>query len=396
MSTMRGKFVTQSWPANPAGQTVKERRGGIFQAFIPDLIADLDLELSGELASSLEDATRNLIELNTRSPKLASLEAVARYLLRQESLASSRIEGLQLGARRIALADFGQDSIGDSKAVDIVGNIDAMRIAVEIACRSEKIKPADILEIHRILLRFGRDEAIAGKWRTSQGWIGGVQPTHAAYVPPPHTEIPQLIGDLCGLLNRTDLPVVAQAAIAHAQFENIHPFPDGNGRVGRCLIHMVLKRRGTTPHFVPPISVILAARRNQYFAGLEDFRSDGLYRWVAFFADVVSTAIRQTTHLSNLLDELECEWLKRFENKLRSDSAARRIMTILPGQPILDVATVMRELNLSDRAAGNALNELETREVVRLIGAKVRGRVWECPAVFELMNKFEKTLLSNN
>lgn len=121
--------------SHPAGQTVKERRGGIFQAFILDRIADVDLEFSGELASSLEDATRKLVELNATSPKLTSLEAVARYLLRQESLASSRIEGLQLGARRIALADFGQNSIGDSKAADIVGNIDAMRIAVEIAVR---------------------------------------------------------------------------------------------------------------------------------------------------------------------------------------------------------------------------------------------------------------------
>jgi Fic family protein len=319
---------------------------------VPDPIADLDLLLPGEVAGALETASATVHELNVSPLKLVSLEAVARHLLREESLASSRIEGLALGHRRIALADYDLEQADDHKAADIVGNIRAMTQAVELGAGARAFTPDDVLAVHRTVLRFGEDEPIAGKWREKQGWVGGQVPTHAAYVPPPHEEVPRLMEDLCEFINRTNMPATAQAAIAHAQFENIHPFIDGNGRVGRCLIPTVLRRRGLTPNYVPPVSVILAARRNHYFAGLEDFRGDGLYRWLDFFADATDTAAREAAGLAATMDDLQGRWLERFPRPPRADSAVRRVVAVLPAHPVLDVRVVMNRLGISERAAG--------------------------------------------
>jgi Fic family protein len=392
MGRARGHYVTKTWTGQPGAQTTAERRGAKYRAFVPDPIAELNLLLPGEVASALETASTTVRELNAAPLKLVSLEAIARHLLREESLASSRIEGLALGHRRIALADYDLEQADDHKAADIVGNIRAMTHAVDLGADAKAVTPEDVLAVHRTMLRFGEDEPIAGKWREKQGWVGGQVPTHAAYVPPPHGEVPRLMTDLCDFMNRTDMPAIAQAAIAHAQFENIHPFIDGNGRVGRCLIHTILRRRDLTPNYVPPVSVILAARRNHYFAGLEDFRGDGLYRWLDFFADATDTAAREAEGLAATIDDLQQRWLERFPRPPRADSAVRRVIAVLPAHPVLDVRVVMNRLDVSERAAGAALAELEDVGVLKQVTKRIRGRVWECPDLFEVIREFEAAL----
>lgn len=392
MGRGRGHYVTKTWTGEPGAQTSAERRGGIYRAFVPDPIAELELLLSGEVAGALETASATVRELNASSLRLASLEAVARHLLREESLASSRIEGLALGHRRLALADYNLGQTDDPHAADVVGNIRAMTEAVELGAKARKITPSNILAVHGTMLRFGVDEPIAGKWRDKQGWVGGQVPTHAAYVPPPHGEVPRLMKDLSAFMNRTNLPALAQAAITHAQFENIHPFADGNGRVGRCLIHTVLRRRGLTPNYTPPVSVILAARRNHYFDGLEDFRGDGLYRWLDFFADATETAAREAGRLAATMDDLQEQWFERFPRPPRADAAVRGVIAVLPAHPVLDVRVVMNRLDISERAAGAALAELEQVGVLKQVKKRIRGRVWECPDLFRVIREFEADL----
>lgn len=392
MGRGRGHYVTKTWTGEPGAQTSAERRGGRYRAFVPDPIAELELLLPGEVAGALETASAAVRELNASPLRLVSLEAVARHLLREESLASSRIEGLALGHRRLALADYDLGQTADPQAADVVGNIRAMTEAVELGAEAKRITPSNILALHRTMLRFGVDEPIAGKWRDKQGWVGGQVPTHAAYVPPPHGEVPRLMKDLCAFMNRTDLPALAQAAIAHAQFENIHPFADGNGRVGRCLIHTVLRRRGLTPNYIPPVSVILAARRNHYFDGLEDFRGDGLYRWLDFFADATDTAAREADRLAATMDDLQDRWLERFPRPPRADAAVRRVIAVLPAHPVLDVRVAMNRLDISERAAGAALAELEQIGVLKQVKKRIRGRVWECPDLFRVIREFEADL----
>jgi Fic family protein len=389
----RGRYVKARWAPDPGALTRGARLGSVYLAFVPDPIAELEFALPAAVAGDLEDAALAIAHLNDSAVDFSPLEGVARQLLRSESSASSRIEGLEVGHRRIALADFDERS-ADAKAADIVGNIRAMRQAIEIAAGPDPIDPDGLLKIHRTLLRFGADEPIAGRWRDRQGWIGGMYPESAAYVPPPPEEVADLVEDLCRFLLREDMPALFQAAIAHAQFETIHPFVDGNGRVGRCLIHAVLRRRKLTPHYVPPLSLILAARRDAYFAGLEAYRSgdDGLYGWAGFFAENAAIAARKAGRLAVDIQSLQERWLERFPNPPRRDAAARRMLVLLPAYPILNVATAMRELSVSDRAAGEALGQLQKAGIVRLMARRVHGRAWECPDMFTLVQEFEQSL----
>lgn len=389
----RGRYVKGRWAADPGAQTRAARLGSVYLAFVPDPIADLDIALPAAIAADLEDATLAIAFLNQLGPQAPPLEGVARQLLRSESLASSRIEGLNVGHRRIALADF-DERAADAKAADIVGNIRAMQQAIEIAAGPDPINPDALLQIHRTLLRFGSDEPIAGRWRERQGWIGGMYPESAVYVPPPAGEVMELVGDLCRFLERDDMPALFQAAVAHAQFETIHPFIDGNGRVGRCLIHAVLRRRGLTPRYVPPLSLILAADRDAYFAGLDAYRGgdEGLYEWAGFFAETAATAAGEACRLAAEIRSLQQSWLERFPRPPRSDAAARRLLALLPAYPVLNVAVATRELGISDRAAGEALGQLQEVGVIRLVTKRLHGRVWECPELFALVSDFEQSL----
>jgi Fic family protein len=389
----RGRYVKGRWASDPGAQTQGARLGSVYLAFVPDPISELDVSLPTAVAGELEDAALAIAHLNDSAVESPLLEGVARQLLRSESLASSRIEGLEVGHRRIALADF-DDRSADVKAANIVGNIRAMQQAIEIAAGPDPIDADALLKIHRTLLRFGTDEPIAGRWRDSQGWIGGIYPESAVYVPPPPGEVPGLVDDLCQFLQRDDMPALFQAAVAHAQFETIHPFIDGNGRVGRCLIHAVLRRRELTPRYVPPLSLILAANRDAYFSGLETYRSeeDGLYGWAAFFAETAWTAAREAGRLATDIQSLQERWLERFSRPPRSDAAARRLLALLPAYPILNVAIAMRELSISDRAAGEALGRLQEVGVVHLVTKRVHGRTWECPEMFALVHEFEHSL----
>ncbi len=161
--------------------------------------------------------------------------------------------------------------------------------------------------------------------------------------------MPELVDDLCEFMHRDDVSPVAQAAIAHAQFETIHPFGDGNGRMGRCLIHTLLRRRGVAPTYVPPLSLVLATDKNAYVAGLEDFRLDEVDRWVAQFAEAVEDSAEIALNLPRRLAEPKAEWVARAE-PMRADSTARAILDQLPSFPII-TAAIAAELAGRSRVA---------------------------------------------
>jgi Fic family protein len=179
---------------------------------------------------------------------------LARRLLRAESVASSRIEGLVLSQRRLARAEAEEADARDETARSVLGNVVAMEHAVALGAGAKPLRLKDVLDIHRVLMLATTTPRIAGELRERQNWIGGnaYNPGRADFVPPPPEHVKGLMNDLVAFMNRTDLPPVVQAAIAHAQFETIHPFADGNGRVGRALIHVVLRRRGLAPRSSRP------------------------------------------------------------------------------------------------------------------------------------------------
>ena len=192
----------------------------------------------------------------------------------------------------------------DLTANEVLGNIEAMEWAIGAATDTGWITLPLLQETHRRLLAGTRLELQGGKLRTEQNWIGGssYNPCTAVFVPPPPERVEALMEDLCAFCREDRLPTLVQAALAHAQFETIHPFVDGNGRTGRVLIHLILRIRDVAPRVVPPISLILATRSQDYVDGLTRTRYSGnslgieahagLNNWLGVFASCTRRAVR--------------------------------------------------------------------------------------------------------
>jgi Fic family protein len=243
------------------------------------------------------------------------------------------------------------------------------------------------------LFRGTRDEPSGGLVRDEQNWIGGSSsgPADADFVPPPAEFVWPALEDLAAFINRTDLPPVLQAAVVHAQFETIHPFLDGNGRVGRALIHVVLKRRGLTPFYVPPISLVLAGRAGRYVQGLTDYRFGNENAWYLTFAEAVESAADGARDFIASVRALQEDWRTRAGNP-RPQSAAAKLIDALPAHPVVNLKTVQEVLDMSPEAARQALNRLEQAGVLRQVSVGRRNRAFESEGLFALLDAFEGEL----
>lgn len=382
------ELVDRIWEGGGYGAR-RDRKPFRYQSFLPDPVGDLDHPLAGRAADAVTTATAAVGALQ-RVGAGHDLEALAAPLLRAEALGSSVIEGLRASNKRVALAAH-EPLTADGVARAVLGNVRAMERAVEIGSTQRPLRLDDLVEIHHTLLEGTSEERFAGVVRTDQNWIGGrgLSPADASFVPPPEDHVPGLLDDLVGLLNRDDLPAVSQAAIAHAQFETIHPFGDGNGRAGRCLIHVVLRRRGLTPHLVPPISVVLSTNAPRYIAGLTDFRQGHLDDWIGVFADAVTAAAEATGRLSTKIDAL-LESLAERAGSPRADSVARKIILGLPAQPVVSAETTASRYDVTATATRAALNRLqETGVLIPTRVGRRRNREWMSDELFQLLDTFE-------
>jgi Fic family protein len=391
-----GHYVKRLWEPDPRAQGgLNARRGGLYQAFVPDPLAGRSFQLDEDVHLTLHQATKLLERLQHAPTRIATLGAIAQNLLRSESVASSRIEGVLISHKRLARAAHqgpGKRRI-DNRAAEVLGNVEAMKQAIELGAEARPIEVPDLLEIHRLLLRFTEDREIAGVVRTAQNWIGGsdYNPIAAAFVPPPPEHVPDLLDDLCRFAARDDLPPIVQAAIVHAQFETIHPFADGNGRTGRALVYSVLRRRGEVSTYIPPISLVLVHTPKHYIGGLTAYREGDVSEWCDAFAGAVARAAEEAEHLAAAIEALEEKWLERA-GALRKDSAARVLIGALPEQPVIDVASAQRLTDRSGEAASGALTRLEEAGILRRLNERKWGRLWECDELLDLVEEFEESV----
>jgi Fic family protein len=361
-----------------------------YRAFVPDPVGDYLPKLSAATSALSERAGAAVRELNTPSEELHSLEGLARQLLRSEALASSAIEELLISHRKLARSEAGAGG-SDRRAREVLGNVRAMERALEIGSGMGDLTVDDILSIHREIAIVSPLDQIAGRLREVQGWIGGWSPPGAAFVPAPPEHVPELVDDLCEFMNRDDISPVAQAAIAHAQFETIHPFGDGNGRVGRCLIHTLLRRSGVAPSCVPPVSLVLVTDKDAYVDGLEEFRRDQVDRWVAQFAEAVEGSAEIALSLSKRIADLKAEWVTRAE-PMRSDSTARAILDQLPSFPIITAAIAEELTGRSRVAAINGLDHLRQAGILTRHRNQRKGDSWEAKEALAILSDFEAGL----
>ena len=355
----------------PAGIEVPiEWRGRRTTAFVPELLAMRDLTLSSEAVARVARAQAAVEHGAEAMPE--DYAALARLLLRAEGVASSFVEGVTAPVVEIVLAEAG-DGSGPSAAAWIAANLAAVTEALGEA-HAGPLSVETLCGWHRTLMTGSPTPAHhVGVVRTEQGWIGGTSPFDAHLVTPPPEYLPDLLDDVVEYVNRDDLDPVSQAAIAHAQFEQIHPFADGNGRVGRVLIAWILVRRLSlvTP---PPVSTCIAADVGGYASGLVSFRLGEHERWVRWFADSVSGAGRQQQELVARVEQLRREWRERLRTpqegarRLRSNAAAWRAVELVPRHLVLTAPLVADELAVPLKTATAALRDLVAADVLTEYG----------------------------
>jgi Fic family protein len=402
--------LLRSWwePTLGSGLTRQDRRGCAYDAYVPDRLENRAFVLDGSVAADVTDAERAIAELDHRALALGNTETLARLLLRAESVASSRIEGLEIDPRRLLRADAAQQSgqpPNDVTAAEVLANIDAMTYATTAVGAGDEITPDHLIETHRRLLVGTRHSEYAGQVRKVQNWIGGssYNPCNAAFVPPPPDLVADLLVDLCRFCNADALPAAAQAAIAHAQFETIHPFVDGNGRVGRALIHMVLRKRGLARRVLPPISLVLATRANDYVQALNATRYRGeptseeatrsANDWIALFSGACTRAAHDAEAFEQRITQLQREWRERL-GPVRAHSAVHALIEVLPGAPVLTVRSAVELTKRSLPAVNQAIARLVEAGILEPRQGRARTRTFEAREVIEAFIDLERRLAS--
>jgi Fic family protein len=390
-----GRRIQLTWQHDPTLYAPpRYRRACRYEAYVPDLLRELTFTLEAELAGLVSEAEGAIRRLNEVAyPGLAPL---ARLLLRTESIASSRVEGMQTGVRELARAEARMDAgerVGPT-AVEVIANIDAMTLAVEDAAAAERFGVQEILAIHRRLMERAPNAHVAGRIRTGQNWIGGNDhnPCGADFVPPPPEHVAPLLEDLCGAIADELLPPLVQAALVHAQFETIHPFDDGNGRTGRALIHVVLRRRGIAPAYVPPISVMLAASRDRYIRGLTRFREDGLAEWIEHFAGAAAGAAHLAKAYLDAVQALTGCWraqLAASAHAPRAGAAAWALIDVLPAHPLVTAPIAAAATGRAKPPIYDAIRQLEAAGVLLPLSGAKRNQVWEAAGLLDLLTGLE-------
>ena len=396
------------WEGQAAGLTRRDRQPCDYAVYVPDPISGRSFVLDGDVAADIADAEAAIVRLDTSASALADTESLARLLLRAECVASSRIEGLVVGGRRLLRADAARqlgEPLRDVTAAEVLGNIDAMVWGVGAVGPGNRMTADTALETHRRLLAGTRLERHGGSVRTVQNWIGGsdFNPCSAAFVPPPPENVASLLDDLFAFCNEDSLPALAQAAIAHAQFETIHPFVDGNGRTGRALVHLVLRRRRLALRVCPPVSLVLATWSRAYIDGLTSTRYlgppnsaeafAGINRWVAFFASACRRAAEDAAHFEERVRVLRESWHDRV-GSARRDSAVRRLIDALSTAPIVTTASASELIGRSFQATNQAIRQLVEAGILAQISVGRRNRAFEAPELVEEFTALERRLAS--
>lgn len=339
---------------------------------IPPRIAELNYDPIGPAARAHEAALIAIARLEAGFGE--HLAPLADFLLRSESVASSKIEHIDAGWRAFGKAVAGSRASEEAKSQ--LAAVKALFSMVE-AAGSGRVRLDDLLNAHRLLMAGDFYTAQdAGILRDVQNWIGGSDytPINAAHVPPPPELVADLVTDLLVFVNRDDLPILAQAAIAHAQFESIHPFTDGNGRIGRALISAALRRRGLTRRVTVPLASVMLADTGRYFMHLNRFRDGDVDSFVEYLAIGAIHASEAAQDSAMTLADLPNHW--RDVVRPRANSADETLLAALLETPILNAVTAQEITGTTEPSTYRALARLTEAGILELLVESKRNQVW--------------------
>ncbi|WP_283171308.1 Fic family protein [Curtanaerobium respiraculi] len=350
-----------------------------YLAAVPREIESARIDLSSNLMLRLSELRAEMARFDAgqmeRSYNLPAL------LLRSESSASSQIERLTSSVRNVALAELSE--MASANALMIARNVRAMRTALALP---DTFDENTVLSIHRELAKSG-ETAPAGEFRSEQVWIGGTafSPHGARFVPPAAHRIPVLMADWRAFVLREDIDPLAKAAVAHAQFETIHPFTDGNGRCGRTLIHKMLRRDGILETATLPVSAGLLHHADAYMTALDAYHEGDCESIITQVANAAEIALALGSATRSEIDNLIGEWEEAISE--RKNSAIRRLPELVVEQPVVDTAYVARKLSITPRSATTLIARACELGILRKIGAAKRGAFYQAPEIIAILDR---------
>lgn len=375
------RYETRPWRQRTVRGPRADRLFREITVALPPMIAELDLETDRTLTAMVTASAGTLSHLDlVHGRTMAALNGLQ---LRTEAVDSSKIENVDA-----SLADYGRALLGvgaNASAVSMASATTAMSGLVTDADRTRRVRSEAVLEAHRALFARHPDEAHrAGTYRTTQNWIGGsdYSPRDALHVPPPPELLSDYLADLFAFADRQDLPPLVQAAVAHAQFESIHPFIDGNGRIGRALIQAVLRRRRVTRHLTIPIASALVVHRDAYFAALNAYRAGRARTIVAMLSRSASIAASESWVTATRIGDVRARWGEAVGGA-RPGTPAYRLLDLLTEEPIVNAELVGTRLGVEDAAAEETLRRLVDAGVLRRAPRSRRAPVWLAGGVLD-------------
>ena len=392
-----GVYREHIWQADYAGLGLPRqlRRSGTYRTYTPHLLGGRNFKVSPDAAAALREAERAVVSLEaslaTRQETGRAPLAMLKFL---EAIGSSAMEGYRSAAARLVATKAADGAGAKGSDLKILGNLAALKRAQALA-DADAVVTEDLVSMQAELMNERGEAGLVGL-RDEQNWIGGADyhPLDAVHVPPPPDDVGELMQDLCEYVSQpsTDSPLL-RAAIAHAQFEIIHPFLDGNGRVGRALVHLMMRREGLTDLAVLPLSGTWGKDKGRYVDFLNAMRTEG--DWGANHVDLASRYIAQTVmeaaeaafSIAASVQQVEEQVRERVARAFRADSVAHRIV------PDVGVALGVTADGIAQRhgvdavAALRALSRMEELGILKRRSAQ-RPHVFYSPAMLRLVEKF--------
>lgn len=355
--------------------------GESIEAFVPYPLPPTEppLDLGGELVSLLARAGESVRLLEVAGDLIPSVEWFVYAFVRKEAVLSAQIEGTQATLMDLLAVEASGEASLDADVEEVCGYVAALDFAWDHLGRVDGLPLSVRLlsETHTRLLRGARGaRKQPGEVRRSQNWIGGTRPGDAAFVPPPPHRLGELLADLeRAVHDESDLPPLVRVGLLHVQFETLHPYLDGNGRLGRLLITLLLRHWGLLSRPLLYLSLFLKKHRQEYYRRLSAVRAQGDWEgWLAFFLEGVATVADEAVSTARRLHVIVSESRERLLAREDATVLSLRLFELLPEHPVLTVNRVIELLACSRPAAGKALRVLEAADIVRPLDARKKNR----------------------
>jgi Fic family protein len=376
---LQGKYVTIS----TVGETVN--------AFIPSpLPADPPIEWTAKLHDKFDHALLEIGRLDGVSNSLPDTSLFLYMYVRKEAVLSSQIEGTQSSLSDLLLFEIDQfPGVPLDDVREVSNYVSALNHGLKRIRDGFPMSLRLLREIHGILLSKGRgSDKEPGEFRRSQNWIGGTRPGNAKFVPPPPENLIECLSELEKFLHHPQYPPLTKAALAHAQFETIHPFLDGNGRLGRLLITLILCGEKVMNEPMLYLSLYFKKHRQHYYDLLDNIRQTGDWEsWLEFFADAVTETSTQAVNTARQLIQLSIEDSALINKLGRGSGSILKVHRVMLERPIISSGILVEKTQLSAATVNSCLRNLEDIGIVREITGHKRNKLYSYTKYIEIMNK---------